>query len=140
MVDRDWDKELAKVDKQLASLSDEALLKPTAPSGSPKAAPQPVGKSAPAEPRRPACSMMPGTSPAGAVITTSSGTKDSLSMLVTAGILLGSVLGLWFWYRLLPVPSALDDPFSPGRWTLIGIHIAMIVLGLMLASAPLVTG
>jgi hypothetical protein len=61
-------------------------------------------------------------------------------LLVTAGILLGSVLGLWFWYRLLPVPAALDDPFSPGRWTLIGIHIAMIVLGLMLASAPLVTG
>jgi hypothetical protein len=61
-------------------------------------------------------------------------------LLVTAGILLGSVLGLWFWYRLLPVPSALDDPFSPGRWTLIGIHIAMIVLGLMLASVPLVTG
>jgi len=33
MADRDWDKELAKVDKQLASLSDEALLgpPPTAP-------------------------------------------------------------------------------------------------------------
>jgi hypothetical protein len=29
MADRDWDKELAKVDKQLASLSDEALLGPT---------------------------------------------------------------------------------------------------------------
>jgi hypothetical protein len=29
MPDRDWDKELAKVDKQLASLSDEALLQPT---------------------------------------------------------------------------------------------------------------
>jgi hypothetical protein len=28
MADRDWDKELAKVDKQLASLSDEALLGP----------------------------------------------------------------------------------------------------------------
>jgi hypothetical protein len=28
MPDRDWDKELAKVDKQLASLSDEALLVP----------------------------------------------------------------------------------------------------------------
>ena len=28
MPDRDWDKELAKVDKQLASLSDEALLTP----------------------------------------------------------------------------------------------------------------
>ena len=33
MADRDWDKELAKVDKQLASLSDEQLLgpAPTAP-------------------------------------------------------------------------------------------------------------
>jgi hypothetical protein len=28
MADRDWDKELAKVDKQLASLSDDALLGP----------------------------------------------------------------------------------------------------------------
>ena len=28
MPDRDWEKELAKVDKQLASLSDEALLQP----------------------------------------------------------------------------------------------------------------
>jgi len=28
MPDRNWDKELAKVDKQLASLSDEALLQP----------------------------------------------------------------------------------------------------------------
>jgi hypothetical protein len=28
MADRDWDKELAKVDKQLASLSDEALAGP----------------------------------------------------------------------------------------------------------------
>ena len=54
-----------------------------------------------------------------------------------AGILLGSVLGLWFWYRVLPVPAALDDPFSPGRWTLIGIHIALIVLGLMLNVTPI---
>lgn len=61
-------------------------------------------------------------------------------LLVTAGILLGSMLGLWFWYRLLPVPAALDDPFSPVRWTLIGIHITLIVLGLTLASVPLLTG
>lgn len=38
MADRDWDKELAKVDKQLASLSDEALLG--------NATPAPVGKGA----------------------------------------------------------------------------------------------
>ena len=61
-------------------------------------------------------------------------------LLVTAGILLGSLLGLWFWYRLLPVPSGLEDPFAPGRWMLIGVHIALIVVGLVLASAPVVIG
>ena len=58
-------------------------------------------------------------------------------LLVTAGIVLGALLGLWFWYRLLPVPAALDDPFSPGRWTLIAVHIALIVVGVALASTPL---
>jgi hypothetical protein len=36
MPDRDWDKELAKVDKQLSSLSDEALLQPAGKPGSGK--------------------------------------------------------------------------------------------------------
>lgn len=58
-------------------------------------------------------------------------------LLVTAGILLGGWLGLWFWFRLVPVPRALDDPFGPGRLTLIGIHIALIVIGLALASTEL---
>jgi len=35
MADRDWDKELAKVDKQLASLSDEQLLGTAAPAPAP---------------------------------------------------------------------------------------------------------
>jgi hypothetical protein len=47
------------------------------------------------------------------------------------------LLGLWFWYRLLPVPASLDDPFSPGRWTLIAVHIAAIVVGVVLASTQL---
>ena len=38
MADRDWDKELAKIDKQLASISDEALV------GKPAAQPAPAGK------------------------------------------------------------------------------------------------
>jgi hypothetical protein len=58
-------------------------------------------------------------------------------LLVTAGILFGALLGLWFWYRLLPVPAALDDAFSPGRWTLIAVHIALIVVGVALASTRL---
>jgi hypothetical protein len=44
MPDRDWEKELAKVDKQLASLSDEALLTPAGPAAGKKAAP--TGKGA----------------------------------------------------------------------------------------------
>jgi hypothetical protein len=60
MSSTDWDKELAKIDKQLASLSDEQLLpQPAAPApGQPKggaqpaaAAPQPRGPAA-AEPKQ----------------------------------------------------------------------------------------
>lgn len=55
--------------------------------------------------------------------------------LMTAGISLGAVLGLWFWYRLLPVPRWLDDPYSVGRWSLIGLHVALMVAGWGLALA-----
>lgn len=56
---------------------------------------------------------------------------------ITAGVLLGSLLGLWFWYRLLPVPAALDDPYAGGRWALIGAHVTLIVVGLGLAATAL---
>ena len=59
-------------------------------------------------------------------------------MLILAGVALGGGMGLWLWYRLLPVPAALSDPFSPARWTLIGLHVALIVVGLVLAATPLV--
>jgi hypothetical protein len=59
-------------------------------------------------------------------------------LLVTAGVMLGGLLGAWFWFRLIPVPVGLDDPFSPGRWTLIAMHVALIVIGLLLAATPLV--
>jgi hypothetical protein len=39
MADRDWDKELAKFDKQLASLSDDALVGPAPTPGAKGAAP-----------------------------------------------------------------------------------------------------
>ena len=55
-------------------------------------------------------------------------------VLITAGILLGSAMGLWFWYRVLPVPRAMDDPFSAARIALIGVHVALVVAGVMLAS------
>ena len=56
-------------------------------------------------------------------------------LMTTAGVLMGGVLGLWFWFRLAPVPRFLDDPFSPGRWTLVTVHIALIVVGLALVGS-----
>ena len=55
-------------------------------------------------------------------------------MLMTAGIALGGLLGLWFWFRLLPVPDSLHDPFAPGRIVLIKVHIGLIVVGGLLAA------
>ena len=48
---------------------------------------------------------------------------------VTAGVLLGGTLGGWFWYRWVPVPRMLDQPFSTGRWVLIAVHAGLIVAG-----------
>lgn len=59
-------------------------------------------------------------------------------LLLTAGVAVGGGLGLWFWFRLLPVPSPLDDPFSTRRWTLIGIHVGLVVAGFGLAAQALV--
>jgi hypothetical protein len=45
--------------------------------------------------------------------------------LTTAGVWLGALLGTWLWFRMAPVPRALDHPFSPARWALIGLHVAL---------------
>lgn len=58
-------------------------------------------------------------------------------VLMTAGIALGGSLGLWLWYRLLPVPAALDDPFAGARWGLIGFHVTLVVVGAALAALAL---
>ena len=58
-------------------------------------------------------------------------------LLVTIGVVLGGLLGLWFWYRWLPVPRPLHDPYAPARLALIGVHVALIVLGWALAATPL---
>ena len=56
-------------------------------------------------------------------------------LLITAGVLLGGFLGVWFWYRWLPVPIHLDDPFSRGRWMFICVHVMLIVAGLIIVSS-----
>jgi hypothetical protein len=49
-------------------------------------------------------------------------------------MLLGGFLGIWFWFRWLSVPELLDYPFSRGRWLLIGVHVALIVTGLIVVG------
>lgn len=51
---------------------------------------------------------------------------------ITVGIASGSVLGLWLWYRLFPVPSTMEDPFAPKRMVLIAVHAGLIVVGIAL--------
>ena len=51
-------------------------------------------------------------------------------LLLTGGVALGAVLGMWLWYRWMPVPAALADPESPGRWALVGLHVALVLAGL----------
>jgi len=58
-------------------------------------------------------------------------------MLMTIGVGLGGVLGLWLWFRVVPVPAALDDPLAPGRWALIAVHVGLVVIGWALAATAL---
>ena len=56
-------------------------------------------------------------------------------LLMLVGVALGGGMGLWLWFRVLPVPHALDDPVANGRWILIGGHVALVVAGALLVSA-----
>jgi hypothetical protein len=58
-------------------------------------------------------------------------------VLMTAGVALGAVLGLLFWYRIAPVAPALDDPSARGRWALIGVHVGLVMVGWALAATAL---
>ena len=61
-------------------------------------------------------------------------------LLILLGVLLGGLMGLWFWYRVLPVPAVLDAPDAAGRWALIALHVALIVVGLALAASAFLPG
>jgi hypothetical protein len=49
----------------------------------------------------------------------------------------GGLLGAWFWFRLLPVPSGLAGPFSRGRLSLIALHVALTTLGMLAVAVGL---
>jgi hypothetical protein len=51
-------------------------------------------------------------------------------LLITAGVADGGLLGMWFWYRMMPVPRSLDEAFSSVRLGLITVHVGMVVLGM----------
>jgi hypothetical protein len=50
-------------------------------------------------------------------------------LILTAGILMGGGMGAWFWYRWVPVPRVLDDPYAPARLSLIAAHVGLVVVG-----------
>ena len=58
-------------------------------------------------------------------------------ILTTAGVLLGGAMGLWLWFRVLPVPKALDDPGGRWRWCLIVVHVGLIVSGVAMSAQAL---
>lgn len=60
-------------------------------------------------------------------------------LLITVGVLMGGALGGWFWFRWAPVPSKLHEPFSLGRWVLVGIHVCLITVGLLLVGVSPLT-
>jgi len=84
MADRDWDKELAKVDKQLASMSDDALLGTAAPTPSPTAGAREAG-------RVPARSAPVSNAPAAPKTTSSLGVYARLLLVV----LVSAAMAIW---------------------------------------------
>jgi hypothetical protein len=58
-------------------------------------------------------------------------------LLIAAGILLGGFLGVWFWFRWLPVPRILDDPFGWPRVALVSVHLALVLVGTALVMVAI---
>ncbi len=112
MTQRDWDKELAKIDKQLASLPDEELL-PPAPSGTG----MPRGASAPAQ--RSVASAPAASSPA-----VSGKARAWAWTKLTVALVAG--VGIWLW----PWPARCGMPLAGlmaagGGVALLGLWSAM---------------
>lgn len=113
MSDRNWEQELAKIDKQLASVSDEQLLAQSAqpaPTRGPVAAPS--AKSAPAKP-----------SSFSAPTTTSGRSWIAWVQLVVA---ISAGVGLWFWpWGTRCGLNAMTFTAATGGVTLLGLWSAV---------------
>ena len=58
-------------------------------------------------------------------------------LLITLGIVVGGTLGAWFWFRWLPVPRALNDPYGAPRVALVGLHTGLVLIGAAMVVAGL---
>lgn len=149
-MSKDWDKELARIDKQLASISDEKLLEArTAPEA---ARPVPSERGAPPAPRQQvSAAAAAGVAPAGAGSTRAAAFGVGLRLLLAAALAVGIV----FWpYRaacgldLLGYLGAVGAVVLAGVWTATWTwrhrspraHVASLLLvgwGLALAAAEI---
>lgn len=97
MTDRDWEKELAKIDRQLASLSDEELARPTAP--------PPGSAAAAAPPPRGAVTAPAARVPLTAAAVAGSG-KAKAWAWTKVTLATAAAVGLWVW----PFPARCGPP------------------------------
>ncbi len=110
MADRDWDKELAKIDKQLSSISDDALLGPT-----PVKLPAGKGSGAGAAPTAPGGKPQRAAPAAPAAASESRGTTTfGVYARLTLSVALGVAMVLW------PYPARC----GPG----LGAYLAAVVV------------
>jgi hypothetical protein len=56
-------------------------------------------------------------------------------LALLAGLLLGDVLGVWLWLGVAPSRGEWADPFSPSRWAAIGVHVALVLVGVAIVFA-----
>ena len=144
MTDRNWEAELAKIDKQLASVSDEALLAERAPVTAAKGV-QPTKGAAPAK------AVQPAAAPARAPATTATATGTWRGWIQVL-LAVGAAAGLMFWpwpgrcgWPLIGFTAASGAVAVLGTWSAVGTwrhrlgiaHVAslmVIVWGLLLGA------
>ncbi|MBC8088005.1 MAG: hypothetical protein H7Z40_12125 [Phycisphaerae bacterium] len=118
MSDRNWEQELAKIDKQMASVSDEELLAQSAQQAAPQRAPLATNAAKPAPPAAKAAgqTLTPNVVPSGR----SWIAWAQLTVAIAAGV------GLWFWpWTTRCGLNAIAFTAATGGVTLLGLWSAV---------------
>ena len=55
--------------------------------------------------------------------------------MITGSLWFGALLGMWLWFRWLPVPARLNHPFGFARLVLVTMHIGGVLIGMALVIA-----